>query len=85
MIRTQMYIPANQHRALRSEAKREGVSMTELVRRILAAHFSGRRGIASFPKEAVLSFVALGRSGRPDVSERHDEALDDAFGGRAVR
>jgi len=85
MVRTQIYLLAGQHRALRREARREGISMTELVRRIVAAHFSGRRGIASFPKEAVLSFIALGRSGETDISERHDETLDEAFRDRALR
>ena len=32
-----------------------------------------------------MSFVGLGESGRTDVSERHDAALDDAFRGEALR
>ena len=85
MVRTQIYLKSGQHRALRREAKRRGISMTELVRRIVAAHLCGRRGIASFPKEAVLSFVALGESGESDISERHDEALDEAFRAPSLR
>ena len=79
MIRTQIYLSEADHRALRQTADSEGISMTELVRRIVGAYVAGRRGVASFSKEAVLSFVALGRSERDDGSEHHDQALDEAF------
>jgi hypothetical protein len=79
MVRTQVYLTTEQHRALTTEARREGVSMTERLRRILAAHFEGRWGVAAIAKEDVLSFVGLGASGRAEVSERHDEALDEAL------
>lgn len=79
MIRTQIYLSETDHRALRQTAESEGISMTELVRRIVGAYVAGRRGVASFSKEAVLSFVALGRSGRDDGSEQHDQVLDKAF------
>ena len=85
MVRTQIYLPPGHHRALRREAKSTGISMTELIRRIVDAHVTGRRGIAAFPKETMLSFVALGRSGESDISERHDKALDEAFGAPPVR
>ena len=85
MVRTQVYLPASNHRAVRDEARRAGVSMTELVRRIVQQHLTGRGGVTVFRKDAVLSFVGLGRSGRARVSERHDEALDKAFRARAVR
>jgi hypothetical protein len=79
MVRTQVYLPEADHRALRQTAEHEGISMTELVRRIVGAYVAGRRGAASFSKEAVMSFVALGRSGRADGSEQHDQALDEAL------
>jgi hypothetical protein len=85
VVRTQVYLSRAQHRALKRAAKREGVSMTELLRRVLDQYFEGRRGTAAFGKDAVLSFVALGSSGRSDTSERHDEALDEAFDVGAVR
>ena len=85
MVRTQVYLSASDHRALKREARKGGISMTELVRRIVAQHLSGRLGVAAFPKESVLSFVALGRSGETDTSERHDQALDEAFRGEALR
>jgi hypothetical protein len=58
--------------------------MTELLRRILDAHLMDRRAIP-FSKERVMSFVALGESGRANTSERHDQALDEDLRGGAFR
>ena len=85
MVRTQVYLTAAQHRALKKEAAAQGISMTELLRRILDAHLRGHRGLESFSKEAVLSFIGLGASGRTDTSGNHDAALDEAFRGDALR
>jgi hypothetical protein len=63
VVRTQVYLPAGTHRLLRRQAREAGISMTELVRRVLGQHVQGRRGVESVSKEAVLAFVALGRSG----------------------
>ena len=85
MVRTQMYLTPTQHRALKREAAREGVSMTEMLRRIVNAFLKGRRGVTGFPKEAVMSFIGLGSSGRSDTAERHDTALDEAFRAGSLR
>lgn len=80
MTRTQVYLTSQQHRALKREAAREGVSMTEMLRRILDHHLLGRRTPGRAPKkDLILSFVALGESGRTDVSASHDRALDEAL------
>lgn len=79
MVRTQVYLTPSQHKALKKEAAREGVSMTEMLRRLIDAHLQRRRGVATFRKEAVMSFIGLGSSGRSDTAERHDEVLDEAF------
>lgn len=57
MVRTQVCLEASDHRALKAEARKQGVSMAELLRRIVALHVGGRAGEAAFPKESVLSFV----------------------------
>jgi hypothetical protein len=85
MVRARVYLPSSHHRALLREAKEAGVSMTEVVRRVAADHVEGRRGAASVSKEAVMRFVALGRSGSSDGSVRHDAVLDEAFRAEAVR
>jgi Ribbon-helix-helix protein, copG family len=77
--RTQIYIESSHLKALRREAKTAGVSVTEIVRRIVAGHLEDERGVPAFKKEDVLSFVGLGKSGSMTVSERHDDALDEAF------
>ncbi|HEX5136911.1 MAG TPA: CopG family transcriptional regulator [Planctomycetota bacterium] len=80
MTRTQVYLTPQQHRALKREAEREGVSMTEVLRRILDQHLLGRRTAGRAPKkDLILSFVCLGESGRTDVSANHDRALDEAL------
>lgn len=79
MRRTQVCPTPKQRRALKKEAARDGVSMTEIVRRILDLHLLGRRGAGRPAKELLLSFVALGQGGRADVSANHDGALDDAL------
>ncbi len=85
MHRTQIYLTKSQHRALRRASDREGVSMTELLRRMIDRYVVSKPGKPEFTKEAVMSFVGLGESGRTDVSERHDAALDEAFRGEALR
>ena len=59
--------------------------MTELVRRVLAGHVRGRRGVESISKDAVLSFVALGRSGESKGSAEHDRILDAALRASTLR
>jgi hypothetical protein len=51
MTRTQVYLPAGHHRALRREARTKGISLTELVRRLVADHVEagGGLGAAALP------------------------------------
>ena len=84
MVRTQVYFTASQHRALRKAARQENVSMTEYLRRLVERHVLGRVG-PGYDKEAVMSFIGLGDSGRRDTSERHDDALEETFLGRPIR
>ncbi len=53
--------------------------MTELLRRMIDRDLLSKPGKPEFTKEAVISFIGLGESGRTDTSERHDDALDEAF------
>jgi hypothetical protein len=84
MQRTQIYLPPAHHRALRREARARGIPMTELLRRLVAEHVE-HGGLAAVSKEAVLRFVALGRSGRGNTAARHDAALDEAFRAGVLR
>ena len=74
------YLDKDQHRALRAEAAREGVSMAELLRRVVRKYLEDRIGGAPrVPRGAYLKLVALGTSGYTDVAERHDAYLAGAL------
>jgi hypothetical protein len=79
MVRTQIYLSESQHRALKREAKASGVSMTELIRQIVAETIEGRRHVRVHNKEAVMRFIGLGDGGVSSTSEDHDTVLDEAF------
>jgi Mobilization protein NikA len=79
MVRTQVYFSEEQHRALRRAAKREGMSMTAFLRRMVERELLGRATKADYGKDAIMAIVGLGSAGPDDTSERHDEALDEAF------
>ena len=85
MVRTQVYFSEEQHRALRQAAIREGISMTALLRRMVERELGRRLASEDYAKDAVTALVGLGRSGRSDISENHDEALAEAFRDEAVR
>jgi hypothetical protein len=74
-----VYLEREQHQALRAEAAREGISMAELLRRIVREHFNGRRGPQTVRRETYLKIVGLGASGRSDISARHDAYLAEAL------
>jgi len=79
MVRTQVYFSEEQHRALRRAARREGISMTALLRRMVERELVGRTARPDYSKDAIMAFVGLGSTEPDDISERHDEALDEAF------
>jgi hypothetical protein len=79
MVRTQVYFSEEQHRALRQAARREGISMTALLRRMVERDLLGQLKSQDYVKDAVMALASLGTSGRSDISENHDEALAEAF------
>jgi hypothetical protein len=85
MVRTQVYFSEEQHRALRQAAEREGVSMTAFLRRLVERELLGKFKSQDYAKDAVMALADLGRSGRSDISENHDEALAEALRDETVR
>jgi hypothetical protein len=85
MVRTQVYFSEEQHRALRHAAAREGISMTSFLRRMIERELLGKIDRRDYAKDALMALADLGRSGRSDISERHDQALAEAFRDDAVR
>lgn len=78
-MRTMVYLELAQHRALKAEAKRLGISLAELVRRLVDEHLRRREALPAVPKSAYLKIIGLGTSGRGDVSERHDAYLGETL------
>jgi hypothetical protein len=79
MVRTQVYFSEEQHSALRRAARREGVSMTAFLRRMVERELVGRATKPDYDKDAIMAIVGLGSARPDDISERHDEALDEVF------
>lgn len=79
MVRTQVYLSEEQHRALRQAARREGISMTALLRRLVERELLGKLKRQDYAKDAIMALANLGRSDRSDISQNHDEALAEAF------
>lgn len=81
MIRTQLQLTEEQVRALRQRAEREGVSVSECVRRILdrslRAEDPGRSVLYGRAWDVVGRF--RDREGAREVARNHDEYLDESF------
>jgi len=81
MIRTQIQLTEEQMRNLRRAARAQGVSVAEMVRRLV------ERGIADELKDRHTLYESASRlvggfrdrSEAADVSERHDAYLDEAY------
>ncbi len=74
--RTQVYLDPDQRRVLQEEARRKGLSMAELLRRIIDEHLRPKR---KPNREAYLSIVGMGEDPCADVSEHHDRYLGEAM------
>lgn len=78
MERTQISLTSGQARELRRLARKRGTSMAALIRDAVDRTY-GAAGDESARWERALASVGGFRSGRSDVSERHDDLLADAF------
>jgi len=81
MIRTQIQLKEAQYRALKELATRRRTSVAELIRQAVD-RFLETSG--TIPQEEryrrALAIIGLFHSGKSDVSLRHDEYLDEAYG-----
>lgn len=80
LTRTIISLERSQLRALKARARAQGVSVAEFMRRIVADYLNDQRPPTSVPRSTFEGMVAIGSSGRADVSERHDALLADAIG-----
>ena len=76
---TMAYFDPEQLEALRAEAKAQGISLAELMRRLVKQHLEERQWPPLPHAETYLKIVALGLSGRQDISEHHDTYLGKAL------
>lgn len=75
MTRTQISLSTIEHRSLKREAADQGISMAELVRRLVRDHLRKKSMRKRFKKKDFLAIVGVGESGEKEVSVRHDEHL----------
>ncbi len=72
MKRTTIFLDEADERELEHLARGRGAPKASLVREAISEYLARRRGeVEAQP----LAFVAIGRSGRSDVAERHEELL----------
>ena len=74
MQRTTLSLPDSVVAVLKREARRRDTSVSEVAREALIEHF----GLADTGPRT-LPFVAVGRSGFEDTSERIDEIIDEEW------
>jgi hypothetical protein len=77
--RTMVYLESEELQALRVEAAKKGISLAELMRRLVRQHVEKRHPEPPATAKAYLKIVALGSSGRRDISVRHDHYLAEAL------
>jgi len=80
MIRTQIQLTDEQARAIKKIAAAKGVSVAEVIRRAVerVIRSDTRMGAEERQKRA-LDIVGKFKSGKRDVSKRHDAYLTDAY------
>jgi hypothetical protein len=82
MERTQISLEPEQAERLRRLARERGVSMAHLVREAVDRAYGGVLAPPTRAElwERAMAAVGCGSSGLADVSERHDDYLDEIYG-----
>lgn len=80
MVRTQVQLTEKQAAAVKQMASERGVSIAEIIRQSVDAFLrSGGRPTQAELRERALAAAGAVRDGPPDLSERHDDYLAEAF------
>jgi Ribbon-helix-helix protein, copG family len=77
MVRTTVKIPEELDELLRHEAKRRGITISDVTRSALETHLRGGR--------RRLRAAAAGHSGKTDISERIEQIISAELGDSAHR
>lgn len=81
MVRTQVQLEEAQYRSLKELAARQNTSVAEIIRRAVDQFLEGKGAISDEERRRrALAVAGRFRSGRSDVSERHDDYLAEAYG-----
>jgi len=80
MVRTQVQLTERQAELIKKLAKQKGVSMAEIIRQGINAIFKEEKAIITEERQKrALSAVGKFHSGASDISEKHDEYLEDTY------
>jgi hypothetical protein len=74
--RTQIILPADEHRAARRRAAEQGISLAEYVRRLVHEDLTEA---GSTPKADISEIFGIGNSGGSNVAKHKDEYVAEAI------
>ncbi len=77
--RTMVYLEPGQKDALKKKARREHLSVAELIRRAVDRYLKPESASPRVRREAYEKLVGIFSSGLTDVSERHDHYIGEAL------
>jgi len=80
MVRTQIQLTEEQAKKVKRIAARRGVPMAEVIRdAIEEASRSNRHGVREEKRQRAVEVLGKFKSGKRDVSKKHDAYLSEAF------
>ena len=79
MVRTQIQLTEKQSKALKKIASEKHVSLAELIRQGVSTIMKTGEVSIEERKERAIAAAGRFRSGKKDISARHDEYLAEAF------
>jgi hypothetical protein len=79
LVKTQIYLEAEQQKILKDLARQEHVSFSGLVRDAMDRYISLFKIATEKKQRKSLSIIGIGASGLTDVSENHDKYVGEAI------
>jgi len=80
MVRTQIQLTEEQAKKVKRIAARRGVPMAEVIRDAVEEVIrSNRHGVREEKRKQAVEILGKFRSGKRDVSKKHDAYLSEAF------